>query len=86
MIFAWQVYEKGEWNLIAGSVAFPEGDEEDGGLHDIVLVTTRRQTADMMGLIAVKHHDATGLPVRLVYYDKPVVINQMEALGEAHTP
>lgn len=57
-LYAWQVLEDGQWDLIGA----------DLGQGVFPLVTSRRHLADAMGLAAVEHHDATGLPVRKVRF------------------
>lgn len=53
-LFVWQVFEDGKWSMIAAV------------MHGVpyALVTTSRVSADRLGVFAVAHHDATGLPVR----------------------
>jgi len=61
-MWAWQVYEDGEWNIIGAVIS-------DLGLQP--LVTSRQTTYEMMRPLAQLHHDASGFPVRGVRYDEP---------------
>jgi len=67
-MYAWQVHEDGQWNIIGAVIS-------DLGLQP--LVTTRQTTYEMMRPLAQLHHDASGFPVRGVWYDEPA---EMETL------
>jgi hypothetical protein len=66
MIWAWQVHENGEWNLIAAVLPGIDGMSP--------LVTTREHVAQLMRPIAVGHGSASGLEVRLVHYNNPTIV------------
>ena len=70
MMYAWQVYEQGEWNIIG--MVLP------GGMDPVPMVTTRRHVADSMQAIAFQHAERTGLMVRLVEYEHPRVLEEYE--------
>jgi len=63
-MFCWQVHEQGEWNIIAVLL--------DGMLTP--LVTTREATFSAMRPFAEAHGLSTGLSIRGVRYDEPVVL------------
>jgi hypothetical protein len=57
-LYAWQVLEDGAWGLILAEVV--------PGMGPTVCVSRSLAGAHLMGLFAVHHHDATGLPVRCI--------------------
>jgi len=65
-IYVWQVLEDGAWGTIMAKVGWVD--------EATVLVTRDLQIAQAMGLLAVAHHDSTGLPVRCAQFDDPTVI------------
>jgi len=66
-MYAWQVLERGEWNIIGAYL----------GTGLTPLVTTRKHVYDKMRSIAVVHADETGLPVRGVRYGEPDFIEDV---------
>lgn len=68
-LFCWQVFEDGEWNIIGAALP--------GVVETTPLVTTRAHLADLLGAVAVAHHDRTGLPVRKVVYENPTVLREV---------
>ena len=67
-MWAWQVYEDGEWNLIAAEV---------GNLGPVPLITSRQSNFKLMRPIAAAHHKASGMPVRGVRYGEPDVMEEL---------
>lgn len=60
-LWCWQVLEQGEWGNIAAKVP--------GMVGWSVLVHRNRDIIEMMRTLAVGHHKATGLPIRLARYE-----------------
>ena len=58
-LYAWQVFEDGDWGVIAGVV-------DDGQLMS--LVSRSALVAQAMEPVARRHADSTGLPVRLARF------------------
>lgn len=60
-LYAWQVFENDEWNIIALV--------SDTPTTPISLVTTRESLASMMRSTAMRHAAMSGLPVRLARFE-----------------
>lgn len=67
-LYAWQTLEDDGWGLISAFIP---------GLGHAVLVCRSLDAHHRLGLFAVAHHDATGLPVRGVRLDVVEVLREM---------
>jgi hypothetical protein len=67
-MWAWQVYEDGEWNLIAAEV---------GSIGPVPLITSRESNYELMRPIAAMHAVSSRLPVRGVRYGEPDVMEEL---------
>lgn len=68
-LYTWQVLEDGAWGNILAAVI--------PGLPPTVLIARDLETAHLLGVFAVHHHDTTGLPVRCARFDNPTVIREI---------
>lgn len=69
MIWVWQVFEDDQWGTIAAEIPGMPGLSP--------LIARSLQTAQMLGLLAVAHHDRTGLPVRCARFELAEVIREV---------
>ena len=68
-LFVWQVLEDGQWGTIAAAIPGMPGLSP--------LITRSARSAELLGLLAVAHHDRTGLPVRKVRFELAEVLREI---------